>query len=1318
MTPQLFVGIGASAGGLDALKRFFDAAPIDRGVAYFLVQHLSPDFESVMDELLERHTSMPLRQAGDGVVVEADTIYLLPPRKEMRLEGDRLRLQDRASGHALPLPIDVFFHSLAQAGDRAVGVILSGTGSDGSRGLPAIAAAGGHALVQDPASAQFDGMPRAALGACPGARVASAEELPGLLFAAESIPPGLADRTSAGPYAAILERLLGAFDLDFSAYRTATVDRRIERRMAFASLTDPGAYVDYLESHPQEIDDLYRDLLIGVTEFFRDDQAFEALREKVIPEILQRLDIDEEIRIWVAGCATGEEAYSLAMAFTSAARAISRPLRLRIFATDVHQGSIDQAAAGWFPREATAPLPSALVESYFTPQGDGLLINKELRHTIVFAQHDLLQDPPFNRLHLISCRNMLIYLKPAAQKRAISRLHYSLASQGVLFLGSSESLGDLEMEFDPIDSKARLFRKRRDVRLPGSQLIPQSPSLTVDRLARQARPALPSETRGVGLLDIYDELLGRFMPPGLLLASDFSLLHIFGDAGRFLQMPAGRPREDVLSMLPEALRLPVGGAARRALRSQESTRCSVENLDVTVTPVAGRTQDGPHLLLTFVDAAEQPESMQPMVAVDPDEASRQHISDLEQELHDTREHLQITIEELEASNEEMQSSNEELVAANEELQSTNEELHSVNEELYTVNREHEEKIRQLIELNDDLDNLMHSTQVGIAFLDESLQIRRLTPRLSEQISLREQDVGRSINDVAHLFGGPGLTESLAQVVGQGTRFEQELEADGGWLLLRAHPYRNSHGATAGVTLATFDITEMKSVESALVDARNQLQATIDALSAHIVVLDDGGGIIAVNEAWRAFGRDNGWTGTDFGVGSNYLTVCEQAARDGDEVADAIGAGLRALLAGTQDRFDSEYPCHSPRRERWFRLQATRFDREGRTHAVIAHQDVSDLIEGERRLRQFQKMQAVGQLTAGVAHNFNNILQAVMANLALVRRDVPFSRQDLIDDALEASRQGAEIVSQLMAFSRDQRNQQGDDIVDIGRLVLHVGQLCDGIFDRRIQFSVEMDDGLPGVAGSASQLEQVLLNLAVNARDAVAGQAADRQRIAITARSASNFDGTRDRGMVRIRVEDSGVGMSAETMERIFEPFYTTKEVGEGTGLGLSTAYSIVEDHGGQILCDSVVGEGTRFDVLLPASGHVPRVEPDAPDRGETELSPRGLAILIVDDDDIVRRSLRRLLEADGHRVWEHASGAAALAWIDGGAPPIDAALVDVSMPGPAGSELARELRQRRVDLPVVLVTGHAHHDGSGLPLLRKPILLEDLHAILGRLLSA
>jgi two-component system CheB/CheR fusion protein len=950
--------VGASAGGLEPLERFFAGVLPPTGMAFVVIQHLSPDYKSLMAELLARHTRLPVVRATDGIALEPDTIYLNPPKTDMVLEGGRLRLREPSlAPGALHLPIDVCFQSMAATlGEFAVGVILSGTGSDGTRGARAIKEANGLVLVQSPDEAQFDGMPQSVVSTGLPDQVSDVAELPGLvqryaaLLANATSPTrqpraGLAPESQFHRVLALLRDRLGA---DFSGYKPQTMLRRIERRMGLLRGLDWEQYLTVLDESPRELRQLQRDLLIGVTRFIRDPEAFAVLRDRVVPDLFRLAARQRELRVWVPACSTGEEAYSIAMLLLEQAPKQGPAPIIKVFATDIDPDSVEFASNGLYPESIAADLEPERLSRFFLRDGDRYRAARSLREHVIFARHNLLRDPPLTRMHLVSCRNMLIYLQPEVQPRAIALLGYGLQPQGVLFLGPSETLGGLAHLFEPIDARWRIYRSLSPSRQRLLDVMPLgSRRVTIpDELARsRPRAAVPDASV---FERVYQELADVLQLKCLLVDAEFNLLHTFGDAGALLQMPQGRTTLEVSRLLPRPLATMLRAALARTLKTGADV--SYENVDpgdgsapmrIQVRPIDLGPDRG-RCFAVFFSRGTSPLADVPSEAMQDDTRAESRLSVLEQELQYTREHLQATIEELETSNEELQATNEELLASNEELQSTNEELQSVNEELHTINAEYQSKIVELTAVSNDIDNLLRTSGVGVVFLDQTLRLRKYTTAATRILNLLPHDIGRPFEHVVPTAHGVDLIAPSRRVLATGTTESIDIMLpDGSEVLVRVLPYLDEVLRPSGLVLAMLEVSEMRSRE-------RQLQAVIDAIPGNVAVLGPDGVIRRANRYWTEFARANEAPDVlGSGVGLNYLDACR--ARPDDPGATTAENGIRGVLRGDLPFFELEYPCHGPGRHRWYRMVVSPLSTGG---AVVQHFDITSRVVKEDQLRHW------------------------------------------------------------------------------------------------------------------------------------------------------------------------------------------------------------------------------------------------------------------------------------------------------------------------------------------------------------------------------
>jgi two-component system CheB/CheR fusion protein len=884
--PPRIVAIGASAGGLEALELFFDAMGASSGAAFIVIQHLSPDFPSVMDELLARHTRMQICAAQTGLAVEPNVIYLRPAQQTLAIQQGVLVLSQEDTKTHLNFPIDAFLKSLAHdQGEQAIAVILSGTGTDGTLGAAAIRDAGGTVLAQEPTSARFDSMPRAIIERNLANASAPPKILPHLVQRAlngEMLPVAEeADEEprSVDPERRIIQLLQRRCGIDFGHYKRSTVGRRIRRRAEIARINDLGAYAAKLEGDPCEVDLLSKDLFIGVTSFFRDSEAFERLAAEALPNLMAQMSPERPLRVWVPGCATGEEAYSIAILLSEYARKAGIELHAKIFATDIFRPALDRAGRGVYDEAIAKSLGPELIERYFDLERKQLHVKPQIRRIVVFSAHNLLKDPPFTRVDLVSCRNLLIYFDDAAQRMALMLFHFALNRNGVLFLGPSETAGEIANEFGVVDQHWRIFRKLRDVRLRESLRLLPSAMLRDDPLPNDephrsiAAGGQENVAKSVparrGYTKAYDAILDRFAPPGVLVTRDGTIMHVFGDASKYLMFRGGRFSPLITVAAIEDLRHTISAGLER-MRGRNTASfvrrvaCKIGNdaekmIKVTVERLSSADwQDEDYCMVTFAEPASPKDGAGKKTKAKAGSVATiqlylERIRDLENELRVTEESLQTTIEEMETTNEELQATNEELMSSNEELQSTNEELNSVNEELLTVSAEHQRKIDELLELTTDVNYLLKSTDIGVIYLDSDLRVRRLTPAITKTFNLLDQDIGRPIEHITARFHHPGLIEGIRAVLAGGPAREQEVTAEGHVFLLRILPYQFG-GVTAGVVIALIDITERKHMENALRASERRLSNIVETAVDAIVVVDETGNIQSFNpSAERIFG---------------------------------------------------------------------------------------------------------------------------------------------------------------------------------------------------------------------------------------------------------------------------------------------------------------------------------------------------------------------------------------------------------------------------------------------------------------------------------
>lgn len=847
VTDHHIVCIGASAGGMEAIHELFDRIPQDTGYSFIVIQHLSSDHKSLMAELLSKHTTMNVAEAKDNTRVEPDTVYVIPNNRNITIRNRKLQLSDKEQGRSPNMAIDIFLHSLAtDIGNKAIAIILSGTGTDGTRGITDIKKAGGLVFVQDPATAKFDGMPYNAI----------ASRNIDFILSPESIAEELLQHHKKSSAAVIVDNLppedeplltdilhliKAKTGRDFTLYKRPTIIRRLTRRMAFNNYNLP-EYLEVLRQNDDEVSELSKEFLVGVTRFFRDEPAFQELRLKIIPEITKTKKNNDTIKIWVAGCSTGEEVYSIAILMKEHLERLKLDVDLKIFASDINREAIEYASKGCYGANVAEQVPPEILEKYFVKEENKYRVISLLRKMIVFSHHDLIKDPPFGRLDLISCRNMLIYVSPELQKRIMTIFNFSLNLGGFLFLGSSENIGILKESMVEISKKWKIYKKVK----PAKSVAFETSSYS-DAAARKYTPPSPpmgqEKSRKTLVENVLTRVMEEYAMAGVVVDSDCYIIETFGDYRKYLHLPEKKFDNNLLKMLPPRPSILVGSHFRKAMSAQESVK--LEDLKFNMTdaaisitikpftdphqhPVAlvlfgmgaphnGKPSDGSMDGLPHKAPERQPAKSKPGMDLS-------DIGALQQELAETKEVLQKAIEEAETTNEELQSANEELISSNEELQSANEELQSLNEELHTVNAENQLRIKQIIELNDDLNNYFASSDIGQIFLDSNLQIRKYTPQATALVNLIETDIGRPITHISNNISYDDLMKDIHYVLKTSNPMSKNIQiTNNTWYQMKIMPYLRESKYIDGLVLTFVDITTMKMAEKQLKKANKKLQ---------------------------------------------------------------------------------------------------------------------------------------------------------------------------------------------------------------------------------------------------------------------------------------------------------------------------------------------------------------------------------------------------------------------------------------------------------------------------------------------------------------
>jgi two-component system CheB/CheR fusion protein len=1216
------VGIGASAGGVQALLRLFENMPSDTGMAFVIVLHLSPKHESVADQVLQGVTKMRVVQVRTATQIEKNCVYLISPSNDLSMENGHLRVThaDRRAGR--PVTIDLFFRSLAEAhGARAISVILSGSGSDGAVGIGRIKEFAGITIAQDPEDAEYEDMPRNAIATGMVDIVLPIADIPQKLIELwtnmraievprsaqqQPVAPAVASDHTASPAERALQAILTTLQTrtghDFYHYKRATVLRRIERRLQVNTLPSLQLYEQFLDSHPEETAPLLKDMLIGVTNFFRDREAFEAIEREIIPKIVtESKSLDEPVRVWVAGCSTGEEVYSLAMLLCERLRDGNELPAIHLFATDIDRQAIEVARAGSYPESILADVPPARLARFFTHSHARYVINKFVREKVLFAPHNLLRDPPFSQVDFVSCRNLLIYLDQTIQRQIFETFHFALKPGGFLFLGSSESADVADDLFVPLDKKNRIYQAKvltsraRAAAAPFARLA-TGPTY----VSGAARPA--SERPRLEPADLHRRAIEHAAAPSVIVDRDAEIVHMSGQVGQFFRYAGGEPSHNLLTLIHPDLRLELRTALFRATQkgmdvdarpvrfSQGETSAHVS---MKVHPYLDQAIGVDVLLISFAKLEAAP--LHEGSASDQSGPATHDsvIAQLEAELYLAKENLQSSIEqsnvsteELKASNEELQALVEELRSASEELETSKEELQSVNEELVTVNVELQTKVEQTAKANDDLENLIASTEIATIFVDRTLRIKRYTAPAVGLFNLIKSDVGRPLLDLTHHLNYPELAADTAEAFGSLKKIEREVETDDGrWFLARLLPYRTADDRIEGAVLTLIDVTSRRQAQIEAHTSEDRLKlAALTTDDYGIIVQDMDGMIVSWNKgAEEIFGyKEAEAKGKSIDMIFSPEDRAQGVSRTEHERAVDLGRaederwhqrrdGSRVYCSGVTTLIDA------PNFKGFAKIVRDVTDKKG----VESQQQLQLTLEHEIRLQAEAANRLKDEFFAVLSHELKNPLNLIHVKAELLTR-APEARSIAVvqqaADAIQRSVVGqAKIIDDLLDLSR----------VRTGKLALQQGPVDLSAAVRSVVEANATDAALSGIDLSTSgvdvpvviradavRFEQMLWNLVRNALKFTPRGG----RVGITL--------SRDGDFICVEVADTGQGIAPDFLPRIFDMFSQAEAGGRrdrgGLGIGLSLVKQLAEMHGGRIEAESAgLGKGARFRLWLP-----------------------------------------------------------------------------------------------------------------------------------------
>ncbi|MEG4407577.1 chemotaxis protein CheB [Microcoleus sp. MON2_D5] len=1339
--PFPIVGIAASAGGLEAFTGLLSHLAIDTGMAFVLIQHLAPDHKSLLTEILARTTQMPVNEVQDGVAVEPNQVYVIPPNTKMVVCKGLLQLSPREKIYGKYMPGDAFFTSLAlDRGHKAIAVVLSGGDGDGSEGLKAIKAAGGMTFAQSQDTAKFDGMPTTAVATGNVDFVLTPEKIAEEL-ANYSHSPLLTDPISLAKVeespqpgdalATIFALLKSTTGVDFSPYKPTTIARRIQRRMVLYKLESLDDYATHLQQNSAEVTALYEEILIHVTSFFRDSEAFEKLKEVVFPTITQNKSANAPIRIWVAGCSTGEEVYSIAICLLEFLGDRLIPPPIQIFATDISEAAIGKARSGFYLENQMVDVsPERRTRFFIRPEaGGGYRIRKAVRELCIFARQDLGSDPPFSNLDLVSCRNVLIYLGESLQKKVMPIFHYSLNPTGFLLLGTSESTGKFSSLFTTVDKKNKIYAKKLTATRPTFSFTPSS--YPVVKAAQQQQM---NEETLINSLDLQREteqlILNRYAPASVLVNEEMKILQVRGDIDPYLRVAAGTPDLNLLTMARPGLLVELRTAIYQA-QTQNVTvrkeRVVVESggrstiVNIEVMPFQPHTFTARYFLLLLEEvlppvinfrivtsescdqddlASENKCLKQALATANQEKTDAQvHLQSLIQDQENLNQDLKIANEEILSSNEELQSTNEELETAKEEIQATNEELTTTNEELRSRN------IEQSL-VNNDLTNLLASINIPILMLTNDLEIRRFTPTAQELFNLIPTDIGRPFSDIRSTLDVPDLEQMMLEVIDTLQTHEQEVQTlSGYWYNLRIRPYRTTENQIDGVVMVLIDIDSLKRSARTLEEARNYAETIVETVQTPLVALDAN---FRVNKANRSF----------------YETFQVSSSETAQSSLFELGNGqwnipqLRSIL---EDILVSDIQLQNFELEHLFEhigpktmlLNACKLQREdGALMILLSIEDITErkqleilraqLLEHEQFARQQAESanRAKDEFLANLSHELRNPLTPILGWAQILRSGV--LKEAAANRALEVIERSARTQSQLI-----------EDLLDIARitsgklalntnlmdLVLVVQAALDGVQlsadAKNIQLVSQLSSAT--VLGDADRLQQVVWNLLSNAiKFTPAGGGVE-----VTLSAIEN--------QAQLQISDTGKGIRADFLPYIFDRFHqvdsSSNKRNQGLGLGLSIVCHLVELHGGTVEADSPgEGQGSTMTLKLPlvalpqkltSAINLKTIALAAPLKASTDIVPslEGLHVLVVDDRSDTRELLAFVLESYGAEVLTVESARSAIAALTENPGKYDVLISDIGMPEGDGYFLIREVRALAAEaggeIPAVALTAYA-----------------------------
>ncbi len=1322
LPPFPVVGVGCSSGGIEALERMFTVMPAESGLAFIVLVHMAPGSGSDLKDVLEKFTKIPVVNARNGSTVKRNTVYMCPPGRIVVFRNGILEVKSVKAVTARTNPVDRLFASIArERKGSAVAIILSGSGNDGTRGMEQVKKGGGYTFAQDPLSAQYDDMPRQAIETGNVDGVAYPADLPALMIKMLSENSLVSESALASnevhakeAYEKILQLVYDKTGRDFRLYKYNTILRRIELRMTGRRISTMKEYCAYLEGHPEEVDLLFHDLLIKVTGFFRDGQVFKILESKVVSDICAGKKDGETIRIWSAGCGTGEEAYSCSIIFQNHIKSTGRDLNLLVFASDIDEKALAAARRGLYPVAIAKDLGRNNVDEHFTLMDGYYRVNKDLRDSIVFSVHDLTQDPVFSKIDLILCRNVLIYLRRELQKKVLANLHYALRREGYLVLGYSESLGDFGKLFTVVNKRWKVFCKA------GGNILREYFTTITPNGGAAYLPESAGDVPQVKMSDLEGHasrmILSRYAPPWVIVDNDFHVLYFSNNTERYLGHGKGKANLDIIQMASGKLKLELMTALKHVAKENSryakdgisvKTRKAIRRVNLVVEPMVYSRKpplDQRYYLVILEDASVEV----PLVPLtEEDQASNEVMKDkvilqLENELVTTRDYLQkamndfeLSSEELKASNEEVLSMNEELQSANEELQTSKEELQVLNDELTNTNIELHSKVDELTRARNDINNLFSSTDIATVFLDGDMCLKSFTPAAMEIFNFIEKDVGRPVEHFSNKINYASVMDDAREVLRNLAKLEKEIRSPAGrHYMVRIMPYRTDLHTIDGVVLTFTDISVVKKIQTMVKHSEERLRSIFNHTTQSFILVDDNGRVSAANRiseqmSQEIFGRPmqvgDYITQFDFMGGmrqGDLLAYYKSALNDIENEIEVTVINDRGQTVYNRIRFAPVY------------------DDDRQIHGVLVRiTDVSerrkyesDLIAAKERAEQSSRIKS--QFLANMSHEVRTPLNGIMGLMRLLAdTDLDENQKELLDRISISGKILSSLINNILDLSRIEsghrefRRETFQVRELVGDLVKSVSHLAK---EKSLSIDFSVSEGIPNfLSGDTLGINQVLINLVNNA---IKFTEKGGVKIDVMAKESGE-----SRTEFEFRVIDTGIGIAPEFMEDIFSRFtqidssYTKKYA--GAGLGLSIVKSLVDLMGGRVSALSEMDRGSEFCVTIPLEivGHVETSVPfDAVD-SQKAAKEEGLNVLLVEDNAINQLALREMLRKKKITVDCAFNGQEALDMHE--KTKYDLILMDIQMPVMDGIQCVTAIRQHENEakrsIPVIALTGYA-----------------------------